>query len=112
MEKRINADVGLVTDSANKRNGGQLAFNSALETIQNICHELADMNISGTKKKQIGCILQSAISNAYKAGFVCGSNRPELTQNGFVSLMYDRDFHSVGGVILDDLQKLTLAARM
>jgi hypothetical protein len=92
--------------------GGQLAFDNAIENLQEINHELVDMNISKKTQERISAFLQTAVSNAYKAGIVTGANLPEMTQNSFIQLLYgDGGKRETGTFIQNCLTELMFQVR-
>jgi len=108
MNAKIN--VQEIAKKANQGNSGKLAFDDGLENIQgSIANELIELSEKLSKKQmtKISTLIQCAMTNAYKMGFVRGANVPEMTQNGFVSLMYDRDFGEVGTWVVSDLFDIT-----
>jgi len=103
-------DVQEIAIKANQGSSGKLAHDDALENIQgSIADGLIKLSEKLSKKQmtEISTLVQCAMSNAYKMGFVRGANVPEMTQNGFVSLMYDRDFGVVGTWVVSDLFEIT-----
>ena len=104
MKATIN--VQEIARKANQGNAGKPAFDDGLETIQgSIADGMIKLSDKLSKKQmaEISALMQCAMSNAYKMGFVRGANVPEMTQNGFVSLMYDKDFGEVGTWVMSDL---------
>jgi hypothetical protein len=92
--------------------GGQLAFDSAIENLQSISHELVDMNISKKMYSRLSAFLQSAVSNAFKAGITVGANIPEMTQNGYIQLLYgDGTKRKTGAVVQNCLTELMFQVR-
>jgi hypothetical protein len=103
-------DVREMARKANQGNSGKLAFDDGLENIQgSILDGMIKLSGKLSKKQmtEISTLIQCAMSNAYKMGFIRGANVPEMTQNGFVSLMYDRDFGEVGTWVVSDLFDIT-----
>jgi len=105
-----NIDVKEIARRANQGNSGKLAHDDALENIQvSIADGLIQLSEKLSKKQmtEISTLIQCSMTNAYKMGFVRGANVPEMTQNGFISLMYDRDFGEVGTWVVSDLFDIT-----
>jgi hypothetical protein len=103
-------DVQEMARKANQGNSGMLAFDDGLENIQgSIVDGMIKLSEKLSKKQmtEISTLMRCAMSNAYKMGFVRGANVPDMTQNGFVSLMYDRDFGEVGTWVVSDLFDIT-----
>ena len=103
-------DVREIARKANQGNSGKLAFDDGLETIQgSIADGMIKLSDKLSKKQmsEISALMQCAMSNAYKMGFIRGANIQEMTQNGFISLMYDKDFGEVGTWVVSDLFDIT-----
>ena len=90
----------------------ELARDNAIGSLEEIGHELADLNISGVMKRKISQMLSCAISSSYKVGFINGTNIQEFRQNGFIKLMYGGDEAGVGKTILEDLSELTFRVKV
>jgi hypothetical protein len=106
----VKIDVREIARKANQGNSGKLVFDNGLENIQCfIADGLIKLSEKMSKKQmtKISTLIQCAMSNAYKMGFIRGANIPEMTQDGFVSLMYDKEFGEVGAWVESDLFDIT-----
>jgi hypothetical protein len=101
MEGKVNQDFGAFADKANVNRNDTLMINSAFGNLQNF-PDLDAITKSRNKQNDIMAIMKMVAVNAYKIGFARAINH-DLTDDGFQSLLYDRDFQEVGKVIQDDL---------
>jgi len=101
MEGKANQDFGAFANKANANRNGTLVINSALGNLQNFPN-LDVITKSKNKQNDILAIMKMIAVNAYKIGFARAINQ-DLTDDGFQSLLYGRDFQEVGKVIQDDL---------
>jgi hypothetical protein len=107
MERFKDDDMVMVQGT-----GGQLAFDNAIENLQSISRELVDMNISKKLYSRLSAFLQSAVSNAFKAGITVGANVPEMTQNCYIQLLYgDGSKREIGTIVQNCLAELTFQVR-
>ena len=101
MERKIKEDFGAYANKANANRNDALIIDSALGNLQNFL-DLDGITKSKRKQKEIMEIMKIVAVNSYKIGLARATNQ-DLTEDGFQSLLYDRDFQEVGKVIQDDL---------